>query len=167
MLKYPDPLAKITIVKAVLYVHTRSFFHFVAEMFYFSKCYNYNVILENEYEIWVRVSQIWNRYNPQISCIHSGFLKSDQIKLTSKLESKFYNTFPMPMQNFMSIEGQPIEKFQFQNLSMDHPWQSLFLLDSSHSNRIQWNPVESSGMELDSCEFHRIADWNWNRTGIS
>ena len=34
----------------------------------------------------------------------------------------------------------------------------LFLLDSSHSNRIQWNPVESSGMELDSREFHRIAD---------
>ena len=23
--------------------------------------------------------------------------------------------------NFMSIEGQPIEKFQFQNLSADHP----------------------------------------------
>ena len=34
----------------------------------------------------------------------------------------------------------------------------LFLLDSSHSSRIQQNPVESSGMELDSSEFHRIAD---------
>ena len=31
----------------------------------------------------------------------------------------------MSVQNLVSIEGQPIEKFQFQNLSADHPWQSL------------------------------------------
>ena len=34
------------------------------------------------------------------------------------------------------------------------------------SSGIQWSPVESSGMGPDSSGFHRIADWNWNRTGI-
>ena len=34
------------------------------------------------------------------------------------------------------------------------------------SRGIQWSPVESSGMGPDSSGFHRIEDWNWNRTGI-
>ena len=28
------------------------------------------------------------------------------------------------------------------------------------------NPVESSGVQWNGSGFHRIADWNWNRTGI-
>ena len=43
----------------------------------------------------------------------------------------------------------------------------LFLSDSGHSGRIQWNPVESSRMRPESSGFHQVLEWNWNRTGIS
>jgi len=49
------------------------------------------------------------------------FLKANQVQLTSKLDSTLYNAYPVSVQNLVLIEGQPIEKFQCQILSADHP----------------------------------------------
>jgi hypothetical protein len=47
-------------------------------------------------------------------------LKGNRVQITLKLDSTLYNTYPVSVQNLVSIEGQLIEKFQFQTLSADH-----------------------------------------------